>query len=55
MVSAADKDKSGYLDKEEFLALVARKWEHLEEVSDFAELFFKQKITGSKQQVQAIS
>ena len=35
MVSAADKDKSGYLDKEEFLALVARKWEHLEEVSNF--------------------
>ena len=35
MVSATDKDKSGYLDKEEFLALVARKWEHLEEVSNF--------------------
>ena len=32
MVTAADKDKSGFLDKEEFLALVARRWEHLEEV-----------------------
>lgn len=32
MVTAADKDKSGFLDKEEFLALVARQWEHLEEV-----------------------
>ena len=40
MVSAADKDKSGYLDKEEFLALVARKWEHLEEVSNFKKIYF---------------
>ena len=39
MVSAADKDKSGYLDKEEFLALVARKWEHLEEVSNFKKIY----------------
>ena len=32
MVAAADTDKSGFLDKQEFLALVARQWEHLEEV-----------------------
>ena len=30
MVAAADKDKSGFLDKQEFLALVARQWEHLD-------------------------
>ena len=48
MVSAADKDKSGFLDKEEFLALVARKWEHLEEVSNFTKFFFSNTNSRSK-------